>query len=374
MARTSVDRIADVIKVTAAVSAEGAALGRRQLDRLAGRGLYARPLDLERDKTVLLFFADVERDTFVKNDRHLRRLLRRYYHAFKQGQRVSGFGVAFMLLKRALESQGYRVVVNDRALARRMPHYPVGIAGYPQILEGWDLPNPAVLGPGLLDHPNLAPRLMDDPRFKSYIVPSEWMRAVFEKSYPGRCVLWYAGIDAGAWPDLSAGPKDVDVLVYEKVLWDRAQKEPEVVRPILDELRRRGLRIEVLRYGRYLLEDYRALLRRSRSMLFLCEHETQGLAYQEAMASNVPVLAWDQGYWLDPQRLRYETEPVPASSVPYFGPECGETFRGVQDFPAVLDRFLSRLPSYTPRQFVANHLSLESSARRYWEAYVDAAK
>jgi hypothetical protein len=374
MARTGWDRIADVLNVTAAVSSECAALARRQLDRIGGRGLYARPLDLERDKTVLLFFADVERDTFVKNDRHVRRLLRRYYHAFKKGQRVSGFGVAFMLLTRALESQGYRVVVNDRALARRMPQYPVGIAGYPQILDGWDLPNPAVLGPGLLDHPNLSPRLMEDPRFRSYIVPSEWMRAVFEKSYPRRCVLWYAGIDIGQWPDLGAEPKDVDVLVYEKILWDRARKEPAVLEPILGELRRRGLRIEVLRYGRYLLEDYRALLRRSRSMLFLCEHETQGLAYQEAMASNVPILAWDQGLWLDPQRLRYETEPVRASSVPYFAPQCGETFTGVDDFQAVLDRFLARLGSYTPRRYVAENLSLESSARRYWEAYVAAAK
>jgi hypothetical protein len=374
MARTGWDRIADVLNVTAAVSSECAALGRRQLDRIGGRGLYARPLDLERDKTVLLFFADVERDTFVKHDRHVRRLLRRYYHAFKKGQRVSGFGVAFMLLTRALESQGYRVVVNDRALARRMPQYPVGIAGYPQILDGWDLPNPAVLGPGLLDHPNLSPRLMEDPRFRSYIVPSEWMRAVFEKSYPGRCVLWYAGIDVQQWPDLGAEPKDVDVLVYEKILWDRARKEPAVLEPVLGELRRRGLRIEVLRYGRYLLEDYRALLRRSRSMLFLCEHETQGLAYQEAMASNVPILAWDQGLWLDPQRLRYETQPVRASSVPYFAPQCGETFTGVDDFPAILDRFLARLGSYTPRRYVADNLSLESSARRYWEAYVAAAK
>ena len=38
------------------------------------------------------------------------------------------------------------------------------------------------------------------------------------------------------------------------------------------------------------VQSYRALLRRSKSMLFLCESETQGMAYQEALASNVPVL------------------------------------------------------------------------------------
>jgi hypothetical protein len=47
-------------------------------------------------------------------------------------------------------------------------------------------------------------------------------------------------------------------------------------------------------------------------MLFLCEHETRGLAYQEALASNVPILAWDTGFWLDPRRPLYDPNPVPA--------------------------------------------------------------
>ena len=42
-------------------------------------------------------------------------------------------------------------------------------------------------------------------------------------------------------------------------------------------------------------------------MIFLVEHETQGIAYQEAMACDVPILAWDQGNWLDPKRLELET-------------------------------------------------------------------
>jgi hypothetical protein len=50
---------------------------------------------------------------------------------------------------------------------------------------------------------------------------------------------------------------------------------------------------------RYKFHDhysYRRLLQRSRALVFLCEHETQAIAYQEALASNVPVLAWDNGY------------------------------------------------------------------------------
>ena len=36
-------------------------------------------------------------------------------------------------------------------------------------------------------------------------------------------------------------------------------------------------------------------------MIFLCEHETQGIAYQQALSRNVPILAWDRGGdWQDP--------------------------------------------------------------------------
>jgi glycosyltransferase involved in cell wall biosynthesis len=353
---------------------EGLALGQRQIQRATRRGLYARPLEIGRDKLVLLFFADVDRDTFIRNDRYLRQGLRRLYHALKRrGQRVSGFGVAFARLKKALEAEGYQVVLNDYALARRSPQYPIGIAGYPHVLDNWKLQNPAVLGPGLFDHPSLAPDLMKDPRFRSYIVPSQWMRDIFEPAYGSRCAIWFAGTDMEDWPDMSSAAKDLDIVVYEKFLWDRAENRSRLLEPILAELRRANLRIEVLRYGTYQYEDYRALLRRSRGMLFLCEHETQGIAYQEALASNVPILAWVQGYWLDPNSARYDPSLQKASSVPYFSAECGETFQSLEDFSAALSRFRARLSSYEPRRYVQGQLTLAHSARRYLELYRNAA-
>jgi len=365
-------RLGELGTVAVSMLQEGLELGQRQLHRATTRGLYRRPLDLDHDKIVLLFFADVDKDTFVPNDRYVRQGLRRLYHAVKRGQRVSGFGVAFARLRIALEREGYQVVLNDYALARRSPHYPVGITGYPHVLKHWTLPNPAVLGPGLFDHPSLSPDLMKDPRFRSYIVPSDWMKDIFERGYPGRCDIWFAGTDMDEWPDLAKGPKDLDLVVYEKVLWNRTQNQSRLVEPILHELRRRKLRIEVLRYGQYQHADYRALLGRTRGLLFLVEHETQGIAYQEAMASNVPILAWDQGFWLDPQAARYEAQPVRASSVPYFSSQCGEKFQSLEQFGSALDRFLGRLGSFEPRRYVEGHLTLAHSARRYIELYRSA--
>jgi glycosyltransferase involved in cell wall biosynthesis len=192
---------------------------------------------------------------------------------------------------------------------------------------------------------------------------------MFEQGYPGRCRRWFAGVDAEAWPDRSTEPKDLDFLVYDKVLWDRDRQGEALVRPMLDGLGRRGLRYEVVRYGGYDHEVYRSLLGRARALLFLCDHETQGIAYQEAMASGLPVLAWDPGFWADPQWKDCYVTPPPASSVPFFSPSCGERFAELAAFEPALDRFLSRLQVYRPRDYVLDNLSPRRSGELYAEAY-----
>jgi glycosyltransferase involved in cell wall biosynthesis len=104
-------------------------------------------------------------------------------------------------------------------------------------------------------------------------------------------------------------------------------------------------------------------------MLFLCEHETQGLAYQQALSCDVPVLAWDPGAWLDPWRYRYGEGYVPATSVPYFDERCGMTFSALQQFRDALAPFLDRLRGgrFRARDYVLENLTLEASARKYIE-------
>lgn len=333
-----------------------------------------RKQTLSLDRDVLLFFEDRDRDTFVRGDRRLRRHVRRATAFLRPNkQRVSGFEMSFILLERALRGIGRTVHVNDFELARRNPLFPVGVCGYSHILDYWWLPNPAVLGPGLFDHPKQRPALMLDPRFHSYLVFSDWMKDLFGQYGFDMLDLWFGGIDLQEWPDLSRERKDVDVLVYDKIRWNRDTLVPSLRAPLLAELTRRGLSYEIVQYGRHTHGQYHKLLTRSRWMLFICEHETQGMAYQEALASNLPVLAWDQGYWLDPNRPLFEAEPVKASSVPYFGAECGERFVGVDDFPSALDRFTAALPRYSPRAWVREHLSPAKSAELYLQAYNKAA-
>jgi len=323
---------------------------------------------------VLLFYQDYERDTFFRNDRYLKRVVRPLYHAVTRKQKVTGFLVWYRLLAQALRLAGFDVRENDYRFARKHPEHPVGLVGYPSLLDGWNLPNPAVLGPALFDHPAQCPDLMTDPRFVSYLVTCDWMRDLFGPVYGDKCRQWHAGIDMERWVDTKADAKDIDFLIYDKVRWEHDDYDVNLIQPILQRLRDKGLTYEVIRYKFYDYGTYQALLRRSRAMIFLCEHETQGMAYQECLASNVPILAWDNGHWLDPNWKRYSEGPVTASSVPYFSRECGERFVGIDDFDAALGKFLERKDAYTPRAYVERELSFAGSAELYMKAYEEAAR
>jgi len=104
-------------------------------------------------------------------------------------------------------------------------------------------------------------------------------------------------------------------------------------------------------------------------MVFLCEHETQGMAYQEALASNVPIIAWDHGWWTDPVWPAYSETPIPATSIPLFSPECGEKFKMISDFPKIFEKFWSKLDSYNPRRFIQREVSFKKSADMYCKHY-----
>mgnify|MGYP001792876627 CR=1 FL=1 len=328
----------------------------------------ADPIDAG-EAPVLLFFSDFERDKLFRHDRYLQRVVRPMLAKVGVTGRVSGFQMWFRLLAHALTLRGETVIINDRSLARRHPDWPVGLVGYPHLLDDWNLPNPAVLGPAMLNHPAEDPDLMTDPRFRHYLVTCSWMHDLFRPAFGEGVESWFAGIDVDLWPSPPDRERSIDVLIYDKIRWNRDTLTPVLLDAAVQKVRSAGLSFRIVTYGAYDHGEYQQLLARARSMIFLCEHETQGMAYQEAMASGVPILAWDNGTWLDPDADHFSDEPIPASSVPHFSDECGERFRTPDDLDEAFDRFWERRADYRPREFVRDHLSVSQSADRYMALY-----
>ena len=347
---------------------------------LDDRDLLSRVPHLNGKPTVLLFYDGFELSLrpgmtgYVYS--RLRGLARYVYRTLRRRQVRTGFYTAFRLLVVSLRRYGCNVKINALGVAARNPDYPIGVAGYPSVLRSADVPNPRIFGPGDYGYPDTAAVVARDPRNRILTQPSAWPVEFYRDACGNKLRAMFVGIDTDLWPDLSDRPKDLDFIVYDKIRWDhggvRGTETPEIVTQTTRLLDRLGLSYVTLRYGAHHLGQFRNALSRARAMIFLCEHETQGIAYQEAMASNVPVLALDEGVLVDPEQRRFARPDLRVSSVPYFDATCGETFVPDQ-LEDSLRRFMSRRSQYTPREYVLHHLSMRNAAENYLEMYASLA-
>ncbi len=329
------------------------------------------------ENLVLLFYDGYERQAETAPLAKLKATLRRHarfsWRKLRRQQVRTGFYTSHMNLRRALRLSGYNVRVNDFAAALKYPDHPIGVTGYPSVLEKVDLlPNPRLLAPGLFSTPLEAPDLFEDPRNRLYIMRGQWMADIFEPWYGDRMRHWTRGYDLRNFEDTINLPKTTDVLIYDKIYHDRETYLAQTIEPFIARLQDEGRSYEIVRYGTYNITDYLAQLRRSRCMAFFAHQENQGSAYQEAMAMNVPVFAWDEGIWLDPLAQELSDEPVACCSVPYFDERCGLTFR-IGDMAEQWQRFWRRIDAFRPRDYVGDALSYERSARAYIAAYREIA-
>jgi glycosyltransferase involved in cell wall biosynthesis len=324
---------------------------------------------------VLLFYDGYERrarEGLLGGARsEARRLARYVYRSLRRRQVHTGFYTAFLSLARSLREAGCEVRINDFAQARQWPGYPIGLAGYPSAIKAVDLPNPTLFGHGDLGDPESTRRAADCMGI--VIQPCQWA-VDYNRPYCGEKLrIWPVGIDFDAIPVATQDEKVTDVLVYDKIRWHRDERVPHVIDRITSGLEARGRSFTVLRYGAHIRSDYYRELQRCRTMIFVCEHETQGLAYQEALAAGVPVLAWDEGGLVDPVLRRHADPDLRVTSVPYFDERCGARFR-IAGFEDAFDDFWTRRSGFDPRAYVVGRLSMERAARDYLALYGSLAR
>lgn len=315
---------------------------------------------------VCLFFKEPPLvDRWIKGDRYLRAPVRA---VLRPNSPRRGPLVIFDYLCASLDRIGVSYEVNPSFSSIRPGDW-VGIIGIGmQSIEGYDKKNPILGGVAIVTHPGRQPDLCERYPVARYLSHSRWVSDLMRPYYGDRCALWPCGIDTRRWvPPLRPKAKDAPLLVLEKFLWNPERDRVEVLEPVLRALREKNIRYVHVKNGDFSQTKYFEMLRQCRGMIYLCEHESQGLTTLEGMSSGVPVLAWDQGSWLDPDRLIVGPREVPASSVPFWDERCGEKFKNAAEFPSALGRFLDGVDSgrYDPRSCVEENVSFEKSAQIY---------
>jgi len=316
-------------------------------------------------KLYLYFIKSPEKDRWIKGDKYLRSFIRRL---LRGKPRPGGVEKVFINLCRGLDQLGidYRVNV---PFSQLKPSDKVAILGAGKhCLDGYTQPNKIVAGIGLMTHPSEWPDLCSQYPVIKYLQHSKWAADVYRPYFGSAiCDIWPVGIDTDYWSPSANAEKKVDVLIYNKIRWNKEQLYPDLLEPIKTYLISKKLSFKEIVYGSYAEKEFHHLLTQSKSMIFLCEHESQGIACCEALAMDVPVLAWDNGYCLDPNRFLWGNETIPATSVPIFNEDCGEKFNGIINFESSANFFFQKLneKKYSPRGFILQNITLRKSAETF---------
>ena len=212
-----------------------------------------------------------------------------------------------------------------------------------------DLPRETLVGPNLMVLPT------DDPSVWSYfdnvVVPCEWVKNKYKKfNLPSNIYLhqWAVGIDTELFSP-KKGTKS-KCLIYNK---RGSRQNLELIIHTLNSLK---ISYIVLDYGSYTESDLLTACEQSLFAVLNTGTESQGIAYQEILATGVPCYVIDKPVWDDQPGYSF-----PATSVPYFDDRCGIKHHNFSRF----GEFLDKLSGFESREYILDNLTLEKSANEY---------
>lgn len=273
---------------------------------------------------------------------------------------MSGPGKVFDNLVKGLRLIGYPYVVNKRFDATERLWIHDDTTALRQVRPG---AAHVVVGPNLYVMPAEMPsglRLED----ALYLHPCAWTKELWEHAGFRACPIecWPVGVDTDEFRPSHPRDRDLDVLVYHK------QRDAAELEEILGTLRRSRLTHSVVVYGQYREEDYKRALSRASFVVWHGRHESQGLAFEEAMASGVPILLCDVTRLSDAREEYSFAEAFrdwPATAAPYFDETCGVRITDVRDLAGAIREMRQNLHTYAPRDYVEQNLSLAGQATAF---------
>ena len=195
-----------------------------------------------------------------------------------------------------------------------------------------------------------------------YIQPSDWA-----------CNAWkilggdsYIPIKTLPFPveierfKLSNNENKTEVFIYFK------RRKPSQLNLIKDFLNNKKISYKIFDYvNKYKEEDYIQCLQNARFGIIVDAHESQGFAIEEALSCNVPLIVWNVTFMSQEEGANYPN--IPCSNIAYWDERCGEFFYREEEFEDTYNKFMSKIDTYKPREYILEHLSPEKCSERFVE-------
>lgn len=215
-------------------------------------------------------------------------------------------------------------------------------------------------GPNIVTISTEANSILTSPEIDGVINHCEFACAIWAFDHPElyhRCFIWPAGVDVDFWKpdDYKRGNS---ILIFDKRI---VSQDPRRTEPYINYLMNLGWHVNIIRrYSNngYTKNEYLELLQNSCLMVgFTVGSESQGIAWAEAWACNVPTLI------LKNSNNCFNGRQFPCSTAPYLGSKTGLFFDDIDDFKIQFNQFISNPSQFSPRDWVLSNMSDVVSAK-----------
>lgn len=243
------------------------------------------------------------------------------------------------------------------------------------LIEAGFLNKPVILGPNIAELPNELPFLRKKLHKDSiYLHPSEWPIKIWHYEGYDETVIrsWPVGIDTEKFAKVDRTNKN-KVLIYFK---QRQKKLLEIAKKIIEEM---NLEYSIIEYGKYSEQEYMIALDEAKFGIWIGCSESQGIALQEAMATNLPLIIINSSTLfankIKPKRNRFKKQTfkklkfLKTTSAPYFDKKCGIIINSTSELKKSIIKLNSEYVDYNPREYILKNLTLEQSAIKFINFY-----
>lgn len=213
-----------------------------------------------------------------------------------------------------------------------------------------------IAGPTLVVTPDDHGGIIKDENIDLYLVPSTWTRDFYvsfgDNVLNKKLRIWPAGVDL---PNKLDAKRDFSCIIYNKV------PDFTLLAKVERYLVEKNISINKINYGKYNINDYFNLLKKSSFMIHFSEVESQGIALLEAWAHDIPTLVWDSESYTFEKINKTISGKV---SAPYLNDACGIFFRE-NNYREKIDYFIANLDYFHPRNYVKNNFTNKICAKNF---------